>query len=469
MGLDIKYARLSKNIKVKVKSKLILDCRDIIVYNEYGEEVSLSIIKPTILVDESINGKVEEYSSIVHECVHAYLHNLFYELQSHYRTMVNVKIPEFNDYNYSKTQRTSIKWMEIQANSIPRYIQAPPEQAEEVIISFFENLVGEPDWEEYRNLIDHLKGKFSIARNTAKKVIVELGWKEVRGVYVYNVAGYVDDYDVPYNFPEDHTYTLSLRHIAEITEISEEFADLISSKRFIYLDGHVVINSDKYVERINGIAMRLTDYEKRHMSECCLDFKRNYKNPEYEYVFGELHKNDLAPIECREADEAKLRMVLTAFGETEEENFKLNKTPTISPFGQAVIFHMDRCGVTEDDVADRSGLGVNTVSNMRCGKKVKLETVLAFCVALELEEAFSKDLMQKANVDFDMNNKAHRFYQTILDLCPDYNVFQYNQLCEAAGVNSWTKERKQSKRYAEKGKNGVAPNEGITPSTIIAS
>ena len=451
MGLEIKYARLSKNANVKVKSKLILDKRDVTVYDEYGFERMLPITEPTILVDESIKGRVEEYSAILHECVHAYLHNLFYELQSHYRKMVNVKIPEWGDYSYSKTNRRSLKWMEVQANAIPRYIQLPPEQVEEVVLDFFENLVGEPDWNDYRNLIDHVKCKFCTARNTAKKIIVELGWKEVRGVYVYNVAGYVDDYDVDYDFPDDHTYTLSLRHVAEITEISDKFADLVNSDRFIYLDGHVILDSDKYVEYLNGHPLRLTDHARRHMSECCLDFKRTYDDPEYDYTFGELHKDDLSPIESREADEAQIRMVMTAFAETEEENVKLNKTPTVNPFGQAVQFHMARCGVTEDDVADRSGLGVNTVSNMRCGKRVKLESVLAFCVALELEEAFRTDLMEKAKVKFDPSIKAHRFYQTILKLCPDANVFQYNQMCEAAGIKPWTKERQQPKKYAKKG------------------
>ena len=196
MGLDIRYAHLSKNIKVKVRSKLFFDSRDITVYDEYGNEKIIAVTKPTMFVDESIKDKVEEYNAIVHECVHDYLHNLFYELQSHYRRMVNAKIPEFNDYNYSKTQRTSVKWMEVQANAIPRYIQMPPEQTEEVILDFFDRLVGEPDWEDYRHLIDHIKGKFGTARNAAKRMAVELGWKEIRGVYVYNIAGYVEDYDV---------------------------------------------------------------------------------------------------------------------------------------------------------------------------------------------------------------------------------------------------------------------------------
>ena len=111
---------------------------------------------------------------------------------------------------------------------------------------------------------------------------------------------------------------------------------------------------------------------------------------------------------------------------------------------------MERCGVTSDQVADRSIMGVNTVNKMRSGKKVKLETVLAFCVALELEESFRIDLMQKAKVDYDMSNPAHRLYVTIFELMEKPNVFQINELLKAEGFTPWTRDREEKKRYAKK-------------------
>ena len=101
---------------------------------------------------------------------------------------------------------------------------------------------------------------------------------------------------------------------------------------------------------------------------------------------------------------------------------------------------------------------------MRSGKRVRLESVLAFCVALELEEAFRSDLMEKADVKFSAKSKAHRFYQTMLKLCPDANVFQYNQMCEAAGVRPWTKERQQQKRNTQKKYSNTT-----SPNAILAS
>ena len=449
MGLDMKYARLSKN--GKVKSKLILDKRDTTVYDKECKAVKMRIDSPTILVDESLEEE-EAQNAIIHECVHAYLHNLFYELQSYYRKMVGRKMPEFNDYFYSKTQRSCLKWMETQANAIPRFIQMPEEQASDVILNFFERLPGEPDWDDYRELIDLVKWKFGVSRNAAKKRIIELGWPEVRGVYVYNTTGYVEDYDVELRFPDDYTYTLSFRHISDVFASCETFAELVRSKKFIYLDGHVVINSDRYIRKEHGIAMGLTEYARHHMAECCLDFKRIYAEFDYSYTYGELHKDDLTEItaENRSFSDEQRKKIRMAMYEITEENDKLTVPSDVNEFGKAVRFHMERCGLTSDLVADRSGMGVNTVNKMRSGKKVNLETVLAFCVALELEESFRIDLMQKAKVDYDMSNPAHRLYVTIFELMEKPNVFQINELLKAEGFTPWTRDCEEKKRYAKK-------------------
>ena len=170
--------------------------------------------------------------------------------------------------------------------------------------------------------------------------------KEVRGVYVYNLSHYVDDYDVDDDFPDDNTYTLSLRNISAIYGECEEFAEAMHSGNFVYVDGHVVLNRDKYISRLNRLPMRLTAYARHHMAECCVNFKRIYSEFEYSYTYGELHKDELTPIrpEDRELTAEQRRKIRMAMYEITEESDKLEGTPTVSPFGHAVIFHMERCG-----------------------------------------------------------------------------------------------------------------------------
>ncbi len=452
MDYQVRYARLSKNRSVR--SKLIPEKRTVTVYDKYYHKQLLEVEDRTILVDQELKEKDEKHAAIIHECVHAYLHNLFYTLQSYYRRIIGKEAPEFDDYFYSPEQRKCVHWMETQANAITRHIQMPQDETEEAILGCFDRIVGKPDWDDYRELIDCIKTKFGVSRYAAKKRILELGWSEVRGIYVYNVTGYVEDYDVAINFPEDSTYTLSLSDISDIHAECEEFAALVHSGRFIYVDGHVVLNQEKYIVRdpLYHIVIGLTEYARHHMAECCLDFKRVYGEFDYSYTFGELHKDELKPItpENRTLSEEQRKRLRSVMYELETECGRLECEPTVSPFGRAVIFHMERCGLTIDQVADRSGLGVNTISNMRSGKKVRLETVLAFCAALELEKIFRIDLMQKAHVQFDTGNPAHRLYMTIFELFPKPSVFLINECLIEEGFTPWTQERETTKRLAKK-------------------
>ena len=47
-----------------------------------------------------------------------------------------------------------------------------------------------------------------------------------------------------------------------------------------------------------------------------------------------------------------------ALYEIAKESDKLENSPTVSPFSRAMIFHMDRYGLTIEQGANRSGLDV---------------------------------------------------------------------------------------------------------------
>ena len=67
--------------------------------------------------------------------------------------------------------------------------------------------------------------------------------------------------------------------------------------------------------------------------------------------------------------------------------------------------------------------------------------MLAFCVALELEEVFRTDLMIKGKVTFDPTIEKHQVYMTILKEFPNANVFQINDLLRSYGYRPWTENR----------------------------
>lgn len=389
MGYRFQYARLSLNDKIK--SKVIFEAKDVTVFDKNGNKTVLSVPRKTILVDESL--KDHENSAVVHECVHISLHRLFYYLQSHYRSAVGKAIPEFQDYFYSDSQQECLAWMETQANSIARHIQMPIEPTTEAILGFLDKFDKDPTFEDYRALIDHISRIFDVSRYAAKKRIIELGWPEVRGVYVYCTTGYVEDYEVAYDFPMDSTYTIPLRCIAEIFGESEDFQALVKSRKYVYVDGHMCLNDEKYIITEYGVIFGLTEYAKHHMDECCIDFKKVYGSLTYSYTFGELNKEELAIIENYILDQQQKQELKARLNEISHTKKKLDAIRTVSPLGEAVVYHMKRCNITSEELMERSGLGSTTITKLRTGKgRPKLETILAFCVALNLEEAFRIDL-----------------------------------------------------------------------------
>ena len=136
MGYSIQYLRLS--VKGNIKSKLIIDTKDVIVYDKEGRTITMMIPARTILVDKSLIDDDKLDNVIIHECVHIYLHNLFYYAQSLYRGIIGKEMPEFLDYFYSETQKDCIRWMEMQANTIARHIQMPREETTDYIIDFID-------------------------------------------------------------------------------------------------------------------------------------------------------------------------------------------------------------------------------------------------------------------------------------------------------------------------------------------
>ena len=438
MGYDIQY--LSLSLKGNIKSKLIFNKKEVTVYDKDGNAVTMIIPSNTILVDKSLANDSSLDNVLIHECVHIYLHYTFYYVQSLYRKAVGKEMPEFLDYFYSPTQQECIRWMETQANSIARHIQMPREETIDSIIEFIDKY-DEMTFEDYRELIDYIKNRFGVSRYAAKKRIIELGWTEVRGVYTYCTTGYVEDHAIEDSLPLDHTYTVPLSCIAQIYGESQEFAALAISKKYIYIDGHICCNDKKYVIKEYGVVFGLTEYAKHHMSECCISFKRVYGKQEYSYTYGELNKEDLSLIVEHTLDNEQKIKLREALNEHSKEDTKLQSNTGTNPFAEAVKFHMKRCKVTVDTLAERSGLGLTTIGRMRKGGKFKIETILAFSVALELEMPFIVDLMQKAGVQFDPHNSIHNMYLTILDLLPNANVFQINQFLREEGFTPWTQER----------------------------
>lgn len=250
------------------------------------------------------------------------------------------------------------------------------------------------------------------------------------------------------DLPADHTYTIKLKDLSEIAAALPEFAALIRSGKYVYADGHLCRNTPQYIKNDGGIRC-LTETAKFHMRDCCIRFKKVYEKRSYSYTYGELNKEALSIIDKCEIDEELKKQIKASFLEVNSNYNALKQRKTNSVLGEAIIFHMKRCNVTSEQLMERTLLGSTTITKLRTGNcHPKLETILAFCIGLELEAAARNDVMQKADVHFDSRKPTHRMYLTILDLCPGINVFQFNNLLVEEGFQPLTKEAKEHRKMA---------------------
>ena len=251
---------------------------------------------------------------------------------------------------------------------------------------------------------------------------------------------YAEDFDVPEDFPDDYTYTLSLYEMSKILGKSILFDKYVYSGAFIYADGHLVLNLPKYVVKRYD-KYYLTEYAKANMSECCIPFKRIYSNRSYNYTVGELNKDD-TDFFCQYELEAEMKKKL----DKEREKWMLGKYYLDNDgrnmsAGETIRYHMKRLNITEERLAEVSGLTVRTITALRTKENYcpKIETVLAFMVGVGLEEVFRNDLIEKFNLSHQTKNETYMLYQIMTDTKPDISVHEINQYLASIGKKTWTK------------------------------
>ena len=92
----------------------------------------------------------------------------------------------------------------------------------------------------------------------------------------------------------------------------------------------------------------------------------------------------------------------------------LNALPDTFPETLTVL--MAQAGITEENLEERSGISVRTISRLRREERsnYSMDQVVALCVALQLPPWLSAELLDRAGLML-RRTKQHRAYRLILD------------------------------------------------------
>jgi hypothetical protein len=355
----------------------------------------------TILIDRQAhkNRNLLIDDTIVHECIHAFLHRLFYYFQNIYRSFVNESMAELEEMTAGDPSSDVLNWIENQAVHMTYRVRLPLNHTSYIASAFYDRYRKLTDAEAMEKVVGDLADYFGISKTAARNRMKDVGYDTARGKNQKANGDPVSGYLVGKEVYNDQTYIIDLSDMVEEYQRNEDFRKIIDSGNYVYAEGHICRNSPKYlVELPTGTA--LTVYARTNMSECCLLFKVHHKK-EYEYVYtkldciieddiGNLYIHDGKDIMKEASDTVRLMGMLPR------------------GFADTMSFHMNNLNLSVVRLSELSLLSIKTVSRMKNGNtKPSIETVVAVSIGMKLYPELSFDLLHKADREFDLTDPAH--------------------------------------------------------------
>ena len=106
--------------------------------------------------------------------------------------------------------------------------------------------------------------------------IREMGYAKIDGAFTYVNGQYV----TPFSFDasalsDNQSFTISSADLFKAYCLNKDFRIAIDTGRFVYIEGHVCLDNEKYIVRSDG-QIKLTQYALSHIDECCFVFDKGY-------------------------------------------------------------------------------------------------------------------------------------------------------------------------------------------------
>lgn len=260
------------------------------VYDDKKNKQTVEVDKKTILVDPDVQflRSFGSYNfTVVHECVHIEYHYKYFQLRKildptlSYITCLDVKEPDA-----LKTDDLDARnLMEWQANALAPRILMPKntflrkyhELFSQVLADNKQMLAGDV----MSVVIDKLADFYQVSRLAVKIRLIDLGIDTAAGTHNYVNNKHYQNFSFKENsLKKDQTYLIDFLNYVVESKKNPQLEKLSYEKKIVYVDGLVVINDPKYVQKDDNKTNKLTDYALEHVDECAFVFDREVINPE---------------------------------------------------------------------------------------------------------------------------------------------------------------------------------------------
>ncbi len=458
MGLSIQLKHITSDFSM-FGQIFFTDCETEYYDKDKSTLKKIQVKSGTIFVDPDayfLRNLGSVNNTIIHECVHWDKHRKAFELERLYNenaTQIKCQVVGgIKDNNV----RSATDWMEWQANALTPRIQMPYTQAKikaaEFIRNYLRHFPGSKLIDIMEPVIDEMASFFCVSRFAAKIRMVDLGYEEAIGTFIYIDGRYIK----PHSFKkgtllQNQTFSISERDAVVESTMVPALREKIQSGNYLFVDSHFCIKDAKYIKYDDEGKAFLTDYARHHMDECCLVFDLSihrsansyckqfytecvlYRDATSDIIF-EAHFSDS---KINNDVDAQTKAIIAYNKELAEV---MQNLP--GGFSGALKYLMTWKGKTVEALAGDCYLDPKTIQRMRNNEayETTIETIVAICIALQLPPAVSEALIGRSAYSLGINEK-HLTYRFLLNSCYTKTIFECNEMLHRLGLESLTKEK----------------------------
>ena len=400
-------------------------------------------LDPRVSYERSVGTK---RTTLAHECFHWYRHQPYHILMKMIGAEDNLGRAiqcQITANTADSDKWKAVDWMEWQAKGVAPKILMPAKttriKTDELLAKY--GGMKKADIAVYETIIDELSETFDVSRQAAKIRLVELGYIQAEGAYPFVNGRYVCGYSFNAGaLDKNQTFTISYTDLFKAYCFDRKFKELVDSGQFIFVDGHLILDADKFVSHDQAGYAVLTDYALSHMDECCVAFTKGYsyqskyKGTRYYTQF----MRNAAPSEYQIEYSFELnkhnKALLNQIKNAKRRSEAIRRYP--GSFAETLVTMMKEKKLSNRELADKSLVGEKTIQRLRNDEEypTTIQTVLALCVGLQLPLPEAEMLIEKTDFKLNAQKNEGYVYQCILASCTENSIYEINEMLKANGI-----------------------------------
>lgn len=383
--------------------------------------------------------------TIAHECFHWYRHQPYHALMK--MLGANDELGKIIQCSIGSNAKDSEKWkavdwMEWQANGVAPRILMPTNTAKikisELVEKYHIHFDG-TDGYLIEEMISELADFYGLSKQAVKMRIREMGYAKIDGAFTYVNGQYV----TPFSFDasalsDNQSFTISSADLFKAYCLNKDFRKAIDTGRFVYIEGHVCLDNEKYIVRSDE-QIKLTQYALSHIDECCFVFDKGYsyesKYQGQKYYTQMMYKTPEQPNAQEYSFElnAHNKILLSQIQGVSKSANAMRLYP--GAFSETLVQLMKERKLSNKKLADASLVGERTIQRLRNDEEypTTVQTVLGLCYGLKLSVPEAEMLVGKTDFNIKPTNPQNYAYRCALSACAENSIYEINEMLEACG------------------------------------